>query len=52
MTFKDLSYKKPKGTVNGSAKKQGSRNTGKNVQRSSERVPETEKNESADTGDG
>lgn len=41
MRFKDLSYKKPKGTVKDSVKKQRGKNTGKNVQGSSERIQKT-----------
>lgn len=51
MKFKDLSYRKPKGKVKGSVKKQGSESSGKNIQRSSKRVQETKGDGSADTGD-
>lgn len=52
MKFKDLSYKKPKGTVENSVKKQGSEDLGKDVQGSSKRVQKAKGDESADTGDG
>lgn len=51
MRFKDLSYKKPKGTVKGSVKKQRGKNTGKNVQGSSERIQKTAGEGSTDAGD-
>lgn len=51
MKFKDLSYMKPKGTVKGSVKKQRSKGSEKNIQRSSECVQETKGDGSADTGD-
>lgn len=51
MSFKDLSYKKPKGTVRGSVKKRRGKDTGKNVQGSSERIQKTAGEGSADTGD-
>lgn len=51
MRFKDLSYKQPKGAVKGSAKKQRSRTTGKNIQGSSERIQKTAGEGSTDTGD-
>lgn len=51
MKFKDLSYRRPKGKGKGSVKKQGSESSGKNIQRSSERVQNAKGTRSADTGD-
>lgn len=51
MKFRELRYKKPKGAEKGSVKKQGSKSSGKNIQRSSECVQETKGDGSADTGD-
>lgn len=52
MTFKDLSYRKPKGTVKGNVKKQGSGSSGKNIQRPPERVQKAKGDGSADASDG
>lgn len=40
MNFKDLSYRKPKGTVKKSGKKSGSKSSGKDIQGQDVRVPE------------
>ena len=51
MKFRDLSYRRPKGTVKGSVKKQGSESSGKNIPGSSERVQKASGEESGNTGD-
>lgn len=50
MGFKDLSYKKPKGTVKNNVKKSGSRSAGKNVQGQNDSIQEAAGKEPGDTG--
>ncbi len=52
MGFKDLGYKKPKGMVKDNGRKQRGRNTGKNIQRLSDSVPEASDDGSGHTGNG